>query len=55
MPRTRGSYPPAFRRRMIELVRAGANAGIAGPGIRAVGPGDSELGAPGGSRRGPAR
>ena len=32
-----------------------ANAGIAGPGIRAVGPGDSELGAPGGSRRGPAR
>ena len=23
MPRTRGSYPPAFRRRMIELVRAG--------------------------------
>ena len=23
MPRTRGSYPPEFRRRMIELVRAG--------------------------------
>ena len=23
MPRTRGSYPPVFRRRMIELVRAG--------------------------------
>ena len=23
MSRTRGSYPPAFRRRMIELVRAG--------------------------------
>ena len=55
MPKTRAAYPLEFRGQMIELVRAGRSPEALGREFERVGAGDTELGAPSGSGRGPAR
>ena len=43
MSKTRPPYPAAFRQQMVELVRSGRTPGL-GSGVRALGPGDANLG-----------
>jgi hypothetical protein len=47
MPRHRPPYPAEFRRQMVDLVRSGRTPEGVVAGVRAVGPGDLELGASG--------
>ena len=51
--RRRGRYPPEYKERIVELVRAGRSPGSRGARVRAFAADDPELGQAGGPGRGP--